>query len=230
MKLALIRHGESETNEQNIFTGWLDPPLTQIGEQEALRAGKWIAAGEIEFDGVFTSLQTRAIKSANLLLDAADRAFLPVVKTWRLNERHYGAVQGADKQNIADKLGRAQVNAWRRGYALSPPALKHQKFDRRYQDLDPRLLPASESLADTLQRVLPVWESAIAPALKNRQNVLVVSHGNTLRALVKYLEEIPDEKISKLIIYSGEMILYEIDAELEIQAKLIKRFDRPVDQ
>ncbi|MDM8212434.1 2,3-diphosphoglycerate-dependent phosphoglycerate mutase [Enterococcus hirae] len=230
MKLALIRHGESETNNQNIFTGWLDPPLTQIGEQEALRAGKWIAAREIEFDRVFTSLQTRAIKSANLLLDAADRAFLPVMKTWRLNERHYGAVQGAEKQKIADKLGKMQVNAWRRGYVVSPPAIKHQKFDRRYQDLDPRLLPASESLADTLQRVLPVWENAIAPALKNRQNVLVVSHGNTLRALVKYLEEIPDEKINKLIIYSGEMILYEIDSDLEIKAKLSKRFDRPVDQ
>ncbi len=226
MKLILLRHGESETNKDNIFTGWLDPDLTEKGIAEAHEAGQHLADMNIAIDQVYTSLQIRAIKTANILLEESQQLFVPIEKSWRLNERHYGALQGLNKVETAAKFGSDQVGLWRRSYEVRPPLLNKQTFDRRYQNLDPETLPKTESLKDTLERVLPLYEDKIVIDLKQQKNVLVVSHGNTLRAFVKYLEHISDAKIDQLVITTANLFIYDFDTEMRLIHKYVNDFGR----
>jgi 2,3-bisphosphoglycerate-dependent phosphoglycerate mutase len=216
----LVRHGQSTWNLENLFTGWTDVDLTEQGRAEARQAGREIKAAGFIPDVVFTSVLKRAIRTKWLLLDELDMIWLPVERSWRLNERHYGALQGLDKAQTVAQHGEAQVKIWRRSYDIPPPPLdasdqRHPRFDRRYADIDPRLLPATESLKDTLARVLPYWHERIAPELKAGRNVLVVAHGNSLRALVKMLDRMSDAAIVELNIPTGVPLLYELDAALE---------------
>src|SRR5690348_16608453 len=192
-KLVLVRHGQSAWNLENLFTGWVDVDLTDLGRQEAKEAGKLLKAEGFEFDLVVTSVLKRAIRTMWIVLDEMDLMWLPVERSWRLNERHYGALQGLDKAQTVEKHGAEQVKSWRRSYDIPPPPLalddkRHPRFDRRYAALKPEELPAAESLKTTLDRVLPFWNSRIAPELKAGKNVLIVAHGNSLRALVKMLD------------------------------------------
>jgi 2,3-bisphosphoglycerate-dependent phosphoglycerate mutase len=217
--LVLVRHGQSDWNQKNLFTGWTDVDLTTHGEQEARQAGKTLAAAGLTFDIAFTSLLTRAIRTLWLVLDEMRIVWIPVENSWRLNERHYGALQGLDKAATTAKYGEAQVKVWRRSYDIPPPALdesdeRHPRHDRRYAGLAPSDLPGTESLATTLVRVRPYWESRIVPELLRGQHVLVVAHGNSLRALVKILEGISDEDITELNIPTGVPRFYELDAKL----------------
>lgn len=222
MKLAFIRHGESELNLANVFTGWLDPGLSETGYQEAKQAGKDLAEAGIEFDTVHTSVLTRAIQTCHIVLDEMERLYLPVSKNWRLNERHYGALQGLNKDETAEKYGDEQVHIWRRSYDVRPPeATGEQAFDSRYDLLDTRHMLAGECLKDTLERTIPYWEDHIAPDLKAGKNVLVVAHGNSLRSLTKYIEDISDEDIMGVEIATGEPIVYEINEDLEVISKEI---------
>jgi 2,3-bisphosphoglycerate-dependent phosphoglycerate mutase len=219
-KLVLLRHGQSEWNVANLFTGWHDVDLTELGRAEARQAGRELKATGIRFDFVYTSLLKRAIRTLWIALDEMDRMWLPVEKSWRLNERHYGALQGLDKAQTVEKHGEAQVKVWRRSYDIPPPALdpadeRHPKHDPRYADLDPRLLPATESLKNTLERVLPLWSEEIAPKLRAGRNVLIVAHGNSIRALVKMLDNMPESEIVELNIPTGVPLLYELDAALK---------------
>jgi 2,3-bisphosphoglycerate-dependent phosphoglycerate mutase len=218
--LVLLRHGQSTWNEKNLFTGWVDVDLTPLGEAEARSAGRLMAdeAG-LDLDVVHTSLQTRAIRTANLALEEMDRLWLPVRRHWRLNERHYGALQGLDKKETAAKHGAEQLKAWRRGYATPPPPAEagsefDARLDPRYRELAPDLIPATECLRDVVARLLPYWHDAIVPDLRAGRRVLVVAHGNSLRALVKHLEGISDEKIPDLDIPTGIPRLYELDDNL----------------
>jgi 2,3-bisphosphoglycerate-dependent phosphoglycerate mutase len=216
----LVRHGQSTWNLENLFTGWTDVDLTEQGRAEARQAGREIKAAGFIPDVVFTSVLKRAIRTKWLLLDEMDLMWLPVERSWRLNERHYGALQGLDKAQTVAQHGEAQVKIWRRSYDIPPPPLdasdqRHPRFDRRYADADPRLLPATESLKDTLARVLPYWHERIAPELKAGRNVLVVAHGNSLRALVKMLDRMSDAAIVELNIPTGVPLLYQLDAALE---------------
>jgi len=215
----LVRHGQSTWNLDNLFTGWTDVDLTDQGREEARRAGREIKAAGFVPDIVFTSLLKRAIRTKWLLLDEMDLLWLPVERTWRLNERHYGALQGLDKAQTVAQHGEEQVKIWRRSYDIPPPPLdgndaRHPRFDRRYAGVDPALLPATESLKDTLVRVLPYWHERIAPELKAGRNVLIVAHGNSLRALVKMLDDMSDAAIVELNIPTGIPLLYELDAAL----------------
>jgi 2,3-bisphosphoglycerate-dependent phosphoglycerate mutase len=215
----LVRHGQSTWNLDNLFTGWTDVDLTDQGREEARRAGREIKAAGFVPDIVFTSLLKRAIRTKWLLLDEMDLLWLPVERTWRLNERHYGALQGLDKAQTVAQHGEEQVKIWRRSYDIPPPPLdwndaRHPRFDRRYAGVDPALLPATESLKDTLVRVLPYWHERIAPELKAGRNVLIVAHGNSLRALVKMLDGMSDAAIVELNIPTGIPLLYELDAAL----------------
>ena len=215
----LVRHGQSTWNLDNLFTGWTDVDLTDQGREEARRAGREIKAAGFVPDIVFTSLLKRAIRTKWLLLDEMDLLWLPVERTWRLNERHYGALQGLDKAQTVAQHGEEQVKIWRRSYDIPPPPLdgndaRHPRFDRRYAGVDPALLPATESLKDTLVRVLPYWHERIAPELKAGRNVLIVAHGNSLRALVKMLDDVSDAAIVELNIPTGIPLLYELDAAL----------------
>jgi 2,3-bisphosphoglycerate-dependent phosphoglycerate mutase len=219
-KLVLLRHGQSEWNVANLFTGWHDVDLTGQGRAEARQAGIELAATGIRFDYCYTSVLRRAIRTLWIALDAMDRMWLPVEKSWRLNERHYGALQGLDKAQTVEKHGEAQVKIWRRSYDIPPPALdasdpRHPRHDARYADLDPRLLPATESLKTTLERVLPLWNEEIAPKLRAGRNVLIVAHGNSIRALVKMLDDMPESQIVELNIPTGVPLLYELDATLK---------------
>jgi 2,3-bisphosphoglycerate-dependent phosphoglycerate mutase len=219
-KLVLLRHGQSEWNVANLFTGWTDVDLTDQGRAEARQAGIELAATGIRFDYAYTSLLKRAIRTLWIALDAMDRMWLPVELSWRLNERHYGALQGLDKAQTVAKHGDAQVKIWRRSYDIPPPPLeladeRHPKHDPRYADLDPRLLPATESLKDTLERVLPLWNEEIAPKLRAGRNVLIAAHGNSIRALVKMLDNLPESEIVELNIPTGVPLLYELDAALK---------------
>ena len=219
-KLVLLRHGQSEWNVANLFTGWHDVDLTEQGRAEARQAGVELKATGIRFDYAYTSTLKRAIRTLWIALDAMDRMWLPVEKSWRLNERHYGALQGLDKAQTAKKHGEAQVKIWRRSYDIPPPPLdpsdeRHPKHDARYADLDPRLLPATESLKDTLERVLPLWNEEIAPKLRAGRNVLIAAHGNSIRALVKMLDNMPESEIVELNIPTGVPLLYELDAALK---------------
>ncbi len=215
-KLVLIRHGQSSWNLENRFTGWWDVDMTAKGEAEAKAAGELMAAKGLDFDQTFVSLQTRAIKTLNIALEAMGRLWLPVEKDWRLNERHYGGLTGLDKAETAAKHGEAQVHIWRRSFDVPPPALEDgSEFDlskdRRYDGI---AIPKAESLKDTIDRVLPYWDARIAPALKDGQRVLISAHGNSLRALVKHLSNIPDDEITSLEIPTGQPIVYELDANL----------------
>jgi 2,3-bisphosphoglycerate-dependent phosphoglycerate mutase len=218
-KLILVRHGQSAWNVDNLFTGWHDVDLTELGRQEAILAGRELQREHLEPKIAFTSVLTRAIRSLWLILDTTDRMWLPVERNWRLNERHYGALQGLDKAQTVAEHGEAQVKIWRRSFDVPPPPLapddpRHPKFDVRYADLDPRVLPASESLKDTLARVMPFWESRIVAELRAGRTVLVVAHGNSLRALVKMLDDMSESAIVEFNIPTGIPMLYELDDEL----------------
>jgi len=212
-RLVLIRHGQSAWNLENRFTGWWDVDLTAQGEAEAKAAGELLAARGLDFDQCFTSVQTRAIRTLHIALRAMDRLWLPVEKNWQLNERHYGGLTGLNKAETAAKHGDEQVHIWRRSFDVPPPPLEagspyDLSGDRRYEGVD---VPATESLKDTIARVLPYWEARIAPALKHGQRVLISAHGNSLRALVKHLSNIPDDEITALEIPTGQPIVYELD-------------------
>ncbi|MBS0395975.1 MAG: 2,3-diphosphoglycerate-dependent phosphoglycerate mutase [Proteobacteria bacterium] len=217
--LALVRHGQSTWNLENLFTGWTDVDLTEQGRAEAAEAGRLLAAEGIPFDIAFTSVLKRAIRTLWIALDTMDRMWLPVERSWRLNERHYGALQGLDKAQTTALHGAEQVKIWRRSYDVPPPPLsaddrRHPRFDPRYAGLDPRELPATESLKDTLARVLPLWNERIAPELRAGRHVLVVAHGNSLRALVKMLDGMSEADIVEFNIPTGVPIVYDLDARL----------------
>jgi 2,3-bisphosphoglycerate-dependent phosphoglycerate mutase len=220
--LVLLRHGQSDWNQKNLFTGWTDVDLTTRGEKEAREAGKTLAAAGLTFDIAFTSVLTRAIRTLWLVLDEMRIVWIPVEKTWRLNERHYGALQGLDKAETTAKYGEAQVKVWRRSYDIPPPALdgsdkRHPSHDRRYASLAPDVLPGTESLATTLARVQPFWQDRIVPELLLGHHVLVAAHGNSLRALVKMIEGISDDDITEFNIPTGVPRFYELDAKLAPQ-------------
>lgn len=217
--LVLLRHGQSVWNLENRFTGWTDVGLTPQGEAEAVAAAKLLAAGGYDFDACLTSVLSRAIKTLDLVLEGLNRLWLPVTKAWRLNERHYGALQGLNKAETAAKFGEEQVFVWRRSYATRPPALtpddaRFPGHDRRYADLADAELPRTECLQDTVARVLPFWHETMAPAIAAGRRLLVAAHGNSLRALVKYLDGIDDEAISRLNIPTGVPLVYELDDTL----------------
>jgi len=219
-KLVLIRHGESTWNLENRFTGWTDVDLTPTGVSQAMSAGKLLKAEGWDFDVCYTSVLKRAIHTLWYTLDELDRTWLPVVKDWRLNERHYGALQGLNKADMAKQYGDAQVLVWRRSYDTPPPALEPtdarcERGDRRYAGLAPEQVPLTECLKDTVARVLPCWNERLAPAIRSGQRVLIAAHGNSIRALVKYLDGISDEAIVNLNIPNGIPLVYELDAELK---------------
>jgi 2,3-bisphosphoglycerate-dependent phosphoglycerate mutase len=219
-KLVLVRHGQSTWNLENLFTGWVDVDLTELGRTEAREAGRLLKAAGFEFDLAFTSVLKRAIRTLWIVLDEMDLMWLPVERSWRLNERHYGALQGLDKAQTVAKHGAEQVKIWRRSYDVPPPALalddeRHPRFERRYAALKANELPAAESLKTTLDRVLPYWNNRLAPELKAGRNVLVVAHGNSLRALVKMLDSMSNEEIIEFNIPTGVPIQYELDDSLK---------------
>jgi 2,3-bisphosphoglycerate-dependent phosphoglycerate mutase len=219
-KMVLLRHGQSTWNLKNRFTGWTDVGLTELGRQEALTAGKLLKENGFTFDMAYTSVLKRAIHTLWITMEEMELEWLPVVRGWQLNERHYGALQGLNKSEMAAKYGEAQVKLWRRSYDVPPPALelddpRYPGFDRRYASLTPEQLPRCESLKDTVARMLPYWHSTIAPTIKSGQRVLVSAHGNSLRALVKYLDNISDEAIPELNIPTGIPLVYELDADLK---------------
>ena len=218
-KLVLIRHGQSRWNEQNRFTGWTDVDLSAKGRQEAKEAGDVLKAGGYTFDVAYTSVLKRAIRTLWIVLDEMDLMWIPVQRSWRLNERHYGALQGLNKAETAAKFGEAQVKIWRRSYDIRPPELTED--DERYPGRDPRYrelgkgdLPLTECLKDTVARFLPLWHSTIAPAIQKGQKVLIAAHGNSLRALVKYLDDVSESDIVELNIPTGMPLVYELDQQL----------------
>jgi 2,3-bisphosphoglycerate-dependent phosphoglycerate mutase len=221
-KLALIRHGESQWNKENRFTGWTDVDLSEKGVEEATTAGKLLKSEGFVFDIAYTSVLKRAIKTLNIVLEEMDLMWIPVEKDWRLNERHYGALQGLNKAETAARHGDEQVHVWRRSYDTPPPALdaddeRHPGQDRRYEGLSKEELPATECLKDTVERFLPYWHETIAPTIKSERRVLIAAHGNSLRALVKYLDNISDEEIPALNIPTGQPLIYELDKNLKPQ-------------
>jgi 2,3-bisphosphoglycerate-dependent phosphoglycerate mutase len=218
--LVLLRHGESEWNKKNLFTGWVDVPLSELGVEEARAAGRLLLAEGVRLDGVHTSLLKRAITTANLTLEEMSLEWLPVRRSWRLNERHYGALQGLDKAETTRRHGEAQVFVWRRSYDTPPPPLplddgSHPRRDRRYDDLAPDVIPSTECLKDVVARMLPYWHDAIVPELRAGKVPLVAAHGNSLRALVKHLDGISDEDIAELNIPTGIPLVYQLDAQLQ---------------
>ena len=221
-KLVLCRHGQSEWNLKNLFTGWTDVDLTDTGRAEAKSAGAAIRDLDFSIDVAYTSVLTRAIRTLWIIMDELDRLWLPVERDWRLNERHYGALQGLNKAETAQKYGEEQVHIWRRSYATLPPALDTD--DERHPSRDPRYasivdLPAAESLATTLDRVTPCWEDSIAPQLESGKNVLIAAHGNSLRALVKMLDRISEEEITGFNIPTGVPMLYDLDEKLKPRSR-----------
>ena len=223
-KLVFIRHGQSEWNLENLFTGWVDVNLSEQGEREAKEAGRKLKEAGIEFDQAYTSVLTRAIKTLHFALEESGQLWIPETKSWRLNERHYGALQGKNKADAAEKYGDEQVHIWRRSYDVLPPLLDANDEgsaanDRRYAELDPRIIPGGENLKVTLERVIPFWEDNIAPDLLDGKNVIVAAHGNSLRALTKYIENISDEDIMDVEIATGQPVVYELDDNLNIVSK-----------
>jgi len=219
-RLVLLRHGQSDWNLKNLFTGWTDVDLTEQGRKEAMLAGQTLKEQGFEFDIAFTSVLTRAIRTLWIVLSEMNLMWIPVERSWRLNERHYGALQGLDKAETAARHGADQVKIWRRSYDIPPPPLerddpRHPCHDPRYRKLDPAELPATESLKTTLERVEPYWQSRIAPALRAGDNVLVAAHGNSLRALAKMLEGISEKDIVEFNIPTGVPRAYELDADLK---------------
>ena len=224
MKLIFVRHGQSEWNKLNLFTGWKDVDLTTLGEEEAKMAGKKLKEANIDIDIAFTSVLKRAIKTCYYILDETDQLWVPVYKSWRLNERHYGALQGLNKAEMAEKYGEEQVHIWRRSYNVLPPAMGEEQVrpfleDRRYSSLVENRIPRVENLEITLERVIPYFEDAIIPFLREGKNVLVAAHGNSLRALTKYIEFISDDDIPNLELLTGQPIVYELDKELNVLSK-----------
>ena len=217
--LVLLRHGESTWNKENRFTGWVDVDLSEKGLAEARAAGQLLKAQGFTFDRAFSSVLKRAIRTLWIVQDEMDLLWLPVERSWRLNERHYGALQGLNKAETAEKHGEAQVKIWRRSYDVPPPALsvddpQYPGRDRRYADLAPAELPLTECLKDTVDRFLPYWHDTIAPAIRAGNRVVIAAHGNSLRALVKYLDGISDQDIVELNIPTGMPLVYELDADL----------------
>jgi 2,3-bisphosphoglycerate-dependent phosphoglycerate mutase len=218
--VVLLRHGESAWNKENRFTGWTDVDLSEKGLVEAGAAGTLLRDAGLSFDIAYTSVLKRAIRTCWIALDALDLLWIPTIKNWRLNERHYGALQGLNKAETAARHGDAQVKVWRRSYDIPPPALsvddpRHPAHDRRYADLTPAELPATESLADTVARFVPYWTGTIVPQVQQGKRVLIAAHGNSLRALVKYLDGMSDEAIVELNIPTGIPLVYELDAALK---------------
>jgi 2,3-bisphosphoglycerate-dependent phosphoglycerate mutase len=217
--LVLVRHGQSTWNLENRFTGWTDVGLTEQGMAEAREAGRMLREGGYKFDIAYTSVLKRAIKTLWLGLEEMNMEWLPVIRAWQLNERHYGNLQGLNKAEMAEKFGEEQVHIWRRSYDVPPPPLdindeRHPRFDPRYADLTPEQLPATESLKITLERVLPYWHEVLAPEIKSGKRLLITAHGNSLRAMVKYLDHISDEEIPGLNIPTGVPLVYELDDDL----------------
>lgn len=224
-KIIFIRHGESQWNKENRFTGWTDVDISEKGTEEAKHAAQLLSNEGFQFDMAFTSVLKRAIRTLWIILDHTDQMWLPVTRAWQLNERHYGALQGLNKTETAEKYGPEQVHIWRRSYDTPPDPLKksdprHPLKDRRYQNLKKSQVPNTESLKDCLARVVPYWKSQILPQLKKKKKVLIVAHGNSLRALIKFLDKIPDDKISELNIPTGIPLVYELNN----QFKPIKRY------
>jgi 2,3-bisphosphoglycerate-dependent phosphoglycerate mutase len=220
IKLVLLRHGESTWNKENRFTGWTDVDLSEKGRQEAQEAGQVLKAGGYQFDVAYTSVLKRAIRTLWMTLDGVDQMWVPVHRSWRLNERHYGALQGLNKAETAAKFGEDQVKIWRRSYDIPPPALtaddeRYPGHDPRYRDLGPADLPLTECLKDTVARFLPLWHETIAPAIRSGKKVLIAAHGNSLRALVKYLDNVPESDIVELNIPTGMPLVYELDGDLK---------------
>ena len=220
VKLILVRHGESDWNEKNLFTGWVDVRLNEKGRKEAARAGQLIKENDLKADVLYTSKLSRAIQTANIALDEADQLYLPVKRSWRLNERHYGALQGKDKAATLEKYGPEKFQTWRRSYDIPPPEIEdHSEFsqvnDLRYKDVDSSIIPRTESLKLVIDRFLPYWHDEIAADLIQGKTVLVVAHGNSLRGLVKYLDHISDEEIPGLNIPTGIPLVYELDKALQ---------------
>ena len=217
--LILLRHGQSEWNLKNLFTGWVDVDLTERGRAEAAESARLLQAEGLDFDIAFTSTLKRAIRTLWIVMDDMDRMWVPVTRAWELNERHYGALQGLDKAETVRRHGEEQVLTWRRSYDVPPPPLapddpRHPRFESRYAQVDPACLPVAESLKDTLARVRPYWEEQIAPQIRAGRKVIIAAHGNSLRALVKMLEGVSDEEILKLNIPTGIPLIYELDDEL----------------
>ena len=219
-KIVLLRHGESVWNKENRFTGWTDVDLSEQGIKEAHQAATLLKEGDFTFDLAFTSVLKRAIRTLWIVMDDMDLMWIPVIRSWRLNERHYGALQGLNKAETAEKHGDEQVLMWRRSYDTPPPALektddRHPSHDRRYAELTEQELPATECLKDTVDRFVPYWEQTIVPAIKSGKRIIITAHGNSLRALVKYLDGISDEAIVDLNIPTGIPLVYELDENLK---------------
>jgi 2,3-bisphosphoglycerate-dependent phosphoglycerate mutase len=219
-KLVLLRHGQSTWNEENRFTGWTDVDLSERGLAEAREAGRLLRDGGYAFDVAYTSVLKRAIRTLWIGLDVLDRMWIPVAKDWRLNERHYGALQGLNKAETTAKHGEAKVKIWRRSFDVPPPPLepddpRHPSNDARYADLPRRVLPLTESLKDTINRVLPYWHETIAPSIQAGKRVIIAAHGNSLRALVKYLDDVSESAIVELNIPTGIPLVYELDGHLK---------------
>ena len=223
-KLVLIRHGQSEWNLENKFTGWVDVDLSEKGVEEAKAAGNKIKESGLKFGYAYTSVLKRAIKTLHYVLEESDQLWIPETKTWRLNERHYGALQGLNKAETAEKYGDDQVHIWRRSYDVLPPLLDADAEgsavkDPRYANLDPNIVPGGENLKVTLERVMPFWEDEIAPKLLDGKNVIIAAHGNSLRALSKYIERISDDDIMDLEMATGEPVVYDFDDKLNMTNK-----------
>ncbi len=224
LQLVMIRHGESAWNKENRFTGWVDVDLSEKGRGEAQQAGRLLRDGGFEFDQVYTSILKRAIRTMNIALDEMDRLWLPVEKSWRLNERHYGSLQGLDKSETAAKYGEDQVKVWRRSYDTPPPPLSDAEFEKqkhepRFRSMPAGDLPRGETLKTTLDRLLPYWNQTIAPTVKSGKRVLIVAHGNSLRALVQHLEKISADEIMELNIPTGIPLVYTLDQDLKFKSK-----------
>lgn len=220
VKLILVRHGQSTWNEKNLFTGWVDCRLSDIGEKEAARAGELLKEANLKGDVLYTSKLSRAIQTANIALNTADQLYIPVKRSWRLNERHYGALQGKDKAATLEEYGQEKFQTWRRSFDVPPPVLADdsefsQAGDERYRDVDPSVLPKTESLKLVIDRLLPYWQDEISKDLLEGKTVIVAAHGNSLRALVKHLDNISDDDIAGLNIPTGIPLVYELDEKLQ---------------
>lgn len=222
--LVMVRHGQSQANLDNVFTGWSDSPLTPLGIQQGQTVGHELSHDGYLFDDVYTSYMKRSIMTANIILDEIDQMYIPIHKTWRLNERHYGALSGQNKAAVRDRVGAEKLHRWRRGYTEIPPQLKKRQHERRYDRLGVKE-PLSESLQMTLRRILPYWQDHIAPRLLDHKNQLIVAHGSTLRALIKYIEQVPDDRIDQVEVPNGQPIVYHFDDQLKLLDKQILKED-----
>ena len=227
--LVLIRHGQSEWNKKNLFAGWTDVDLSEKGKNEALQAGQDLKKRNLNFDCAFSSALKRAIHTMEIVLEQLDLQSIPVTKAWELNERHYGALQGQNRQDVINKYGEDQVYKWRRSFETAPPPSKQKQVLKKgelYESL--KQVPDGESLKDTQERVLPFWKEKILPCIQNEKSVLIAAHGNSLRALIKHLENIPDDKIHSLEIKTGKPVIYKLDSSANILSKEVLDYTKPV--